>query len=156
MSPSNDGPKRFRLEQVLKHASRREEQAQMRLGTAAAEERTLREQLGRLREHEQAQLRSLAESGRQGAISPAKLDAGQQYLTVIEGSITQQLDVVDEVQARVLETREQLVAILQEKRSLENLKRKQLARAVIELDRREAREADDMTATRFVRRAREA
>ena len=67
---SRKGRKGFSLQQVLDVALRREERAQMEHNTAAAEERQLREQIARMRDQEQAQLRTLSEGARAGVIPP--------------------------------------------------------------------------------------
>ena len=152
MSPSN----KFRLEQVLRHTLRQEEQKQLELRTLTEEERRLHEQLAQLREKEDQQLRTLSERSRDRSIDLAELDATLAYLSAIEGSIGEQLDVVADVESKVLDSREQLIEILKEKQSLENLKQRQLDAAASEADRRESREMDDNTSARFVRRAREA
>ena len=151
MSPSNE----FRLEQVLRHTLRQEEQKQLELRTLTEEERRLLEQLAQLREKEHQQLRTLSERGRERSIDPAELGATLAYLSAIEGSIDEQLDVVADVESKVLDSREQLIEILKEKQSLENLKQRQLDEAASEADRRASREMDDITSARFVRRARE-
>ncbi len=152
MSPSN----KFRLEQVLRHTLRQEEQKQQELRTLTEEERRLQEQLAQLREKEDQQLRTLSERSRDRSIDLAELDATLAYLSAIEGSIGEQLDVVADVESKVLDSREQLIEILKEKQSLENLKQRQLDAASSEADRRESKEMDDITSARFVRRAREA
>lgn len=128
----------------------------MEHNTAATEERQLREQIARLREQEQAQLRALSEGATSGAIAPRQQAQAMQYLNHLGGSIDAQLDVMAQVQAHVLETREALITVLREKKTLEKLKQNQLAEQASERDRREANAADDMTAARFARRAKEA
>ena len=146
----------FRLEQVLDHARRQEEQKQIELKTLSEEERRLREQLIGLREKEELQVRSLSQRSREGAIEPAAIDTALAYLSAIEGSISEQVDVVAEVEQRVLESREQLIAILKERQSLENLKRRQQDDAAIEERRRQSKADDDLTSSRTLRRGREA
>ena len=141
---------------MLRHASRQEERKQLELTTLAEEERRLREQLSQLRDKEQQQLRALPDRSRDGAIDPADLGAAVAYLGSIEGSIAEQMDVVSEVETRVLESREQLIEILREKQSLEKLKQRQADEAAAEEKHREAKSADEMTAARFQRRAQEA
>lgn len=128
----------------------------MEHNTAATEERQLREQIARLREQEQAQLRALSEGATSGAIAPRQQAQAMQYLNHLGGSIDAQLDVMAQVQAHVLETREALITVLREKKTLEKLKQNQLAEQASERDRREANATDDMTAARFARRAKEA
>ena len=124
--------------------------------TAATEERRLREQIARLREQEQAQLRTLSEGARAGEIPPRQQAQALQYLNRIGGSIDSQPDVMAEVQAHVLEAREALITVLREKRTLEKLKQNQLAEQASERARREATATDEITAARFARRAKEA
>lgn len=135
---------------------RREELAQMEHNTAATEERQLREQIARLREQQQAQLRTLSERARAGEISPVQQAQAMQYVDRIGGSIDTQLDVMAQVQVQVLETREALIEVLREKKTLEQLKQNQLAAEASERARREANTADEMTMARFARQAKEA
>ncbi len=148
MPPSDE----FRLEQVLNHARRQEEQKQLELKVLSEEERRLRDQLLQLRDQEQQQLSAIAGRDREGVIEPTEIDAALLYLSSIVGSITDHLDVVAAVEARVLESRDQLVEILREKQSLEKLKRRQAAEAALRENCREAKDADDMTSARFQRR----
>jgi flagellar export protein FliJ len=141
----------FQLDQVLEHARRREEQQQLHLKTLADEERRLRGQLEALRDKAATQARLLSERARVGAINPAELSAALGYLDALSASIAGQQGLVASCAARVLETREQLVAILQEKQSLETLKRKHDEAERRDASRLEAKALDDLTSTRFVR-----
>ena len=145
----------FRLEQVLQHAQRQEEQKQLELKSLAGEERRLREQLASLRDRERAQIRSLTDGSRDGPIDAAEIDAALAYLAAIAGRIGEQLGAVEGVETRVTESREQLVELLKETRALENLKQQAAEQAAAEEQRREARATDDLTSARFARRARE-
>lgn len=146
----------FRLEEVLRRARQQEEQKQLELKTLTDEQRRLNERLAGLHEKEEHQLRTMAARYRAGGIEPAEIDAALTYLSSIELSITDHLDVAAGVQARVLESRDQLIEILREKQSLQNLKRRHQDAAAIEDGRREAKADDDMTSVRFARRAKEA
>ena len=64
--------------------------------------------------------------------------------------------MVAEVERRVLESRDELIAVLKERQSLETLKRRQEDEAAIEERRRESKVDDDLTSSRTARRAREA
>lgn len=152
MSP----PDEFRLEQVLEFRRRQEERQHLELKVLSEEERRLSGQLADLRAKEDQQLLTLAERSRSGLIEPTEFDAALAYLDAIEGSIDEQIDVVAQVQAKVLESREALIDILREKQVLENLKQRQAAAAAQEANRRESKATDDITSARFVRRAREA
>lgn len=145
----------FRLEQVLRHAQRQEEQKQLELKSLAGEERRLRDQLASLRDRERAQIRSLIDGGRDGPIDPAEMDDALAYLDAIAGRIGERLGAVEGVKTRVTESREQLVELLKETRTLENLKQQAAAEAAADERRREARATDDLTSARFARRRRE-
>ncbi len=152
MPPSDE----FRLEQVLEFRRRQEERKHLELKVLSEEERRLFGQLADLRAKEDQQLLTLAERSRSGPIEPTEFDAALAYLDAIEGSIDEQIDIVAQVQAKVLESREALIDILRDKQALEHLKQRQAEAATQEEGRRESKASDDMTSARFVRRAREA
>lgn len=145
-------PEEFRLEQVLQHTRRREEQQQLALSLLSREEHRQRERLKRMRERLGRQLRFVAERTARSALDPAEAESARHYMGTLEDSIEAQTDIVAQMESRVLESRDQLVDTLREKRSLEHLKEKQAARAAREAARREAKEMDDITSARFARR----
>lgn len=145
-------PEEFRLEQVLQHTMRREEQEQVALSAVSREEQRQRERLERMRERLARQLRFVAEQTARSALDPAGAESAQRYLGTLEDSIDAQADIVSQMESRVLESRDQLVDTLKEKQSLEHLKQQQLAREAIEAARREAKAMDDITSARFARR----
>ncbi len=146
----------FRLGQVLRLKRRQEEQQQLELKTLSDEEQRLRSQLDSLRAREEQQLRSVVDVRNHGAIDPAELAASVAYLDSVGEAINEQLGLVASVEQQVLDSREQLLSILTEKRSLETLERKQAEAAAREASRREAKTVDDIYGARFARRAKEA
>lgn len=151
--PSRD---HFRLGQVLRLKRRQEEQKQLELMTLSEEEQRLRSQLDSLQAKEEQQLRSISDVRNNGALDPAELAASIAYLDSVGEAIGEQLGLVASLEQRVLDSREQLLSILTEKRSLETLERKQAEAAAREASRREAKTVDDIYGARFARRAKEA
>jgi flagellar export protein FliJ len=140
----------FRLQQVLDHKRRLEEAKTLELATLTAEQRSCQAQLERLREQEEVQLAALQEVAKASAVDPARLDAALAYLDSIEGSIARQMALAASLQEKVLESRDELVAILKEKQLLEKLQSQQETSERGEAQRREGNESDDLTSRRFL------
>lgn len=143
----------FRLQQVLDHKRRQEEAKTLQLATLTAEQRRTRDDLLALREKEEAQLHSLQEIARTGAIDPSRLDAALGYLDSIEASISRQTELVYELEGRVLEGRGELISILKEKLLLEKLEQQHSAERRSAESRRENGEFDEIAAQRYIRGA---
>ena len=146
----------FRLGQVLRLKRRQEEQQQLELKTLSEEEQRLLSQLDSLRTKEAQQLRSISDIRHDGALDPAELVTSIAYLDSVGEAISEQLGLVASLERQVLDSRDQLLSILTEKRSLETLERKQAEAAAREASRREAKTVDDIYGARFARRAKEA
>ena len=144
----------FQLEQVLRVARGKEEQAQQHLAQLAAERERARAQLRALREQEWQQLATLRDRGQVGSLDPAEHDNARAYLERLATWIVERAGQVASVDEQVLASRGELLELLRERRSLELLKERQEAEQAREGERREQRQEDDATSTRFVRRAR--
>jgi flagellar export protein FliJ len=140
----------FRLQQVLEHKRRLEEAKTLELATLTAEQRRCRADLDALREKEEAQLAALQEIAKAGAVDPARLDAALAYLDNLEGSISRQAELADALEAKVLESRDELVGILKEKQMLERLQEEHAETARGDAQRREGAESDDLATRRFL------
>ena len=143
----------FRLEQVLRVARSKEEQAQQHLAQLAAERERAHAQLRALREQELQQLSALRDRGQARSLDPAAHDHARAYLERLAGWIHERSGQVVSVDEQVLASRGELLELLRERRSLELLKERQEAEQAREGARREQKQADDATSTRFVRRA---
>jgi len=147
----------FRLEQVLRVARSKEEQAQQHLAQLAAERELAQAQLRALREQEWQQLTALRDDrGQVGSLDPAEHDQARAYLEQLASWIVERAGQVAAVEDQVSASRGELLELLRERRSLERLKERQLAEQAREGERREQRQADDATSNRFARRGREA
>lgn len=146
---------KFRLEQILGHKRRLEEAGQLELHALQLEERRLQDELNALRTREREQIDALSGHARVGVVDAERLQATLAYVATLGLAIGRQEALISECAARVEEQRESLVGLLQEKQSLEMLKRKQETADQLETDRREARDVDDVTSARYVRRQRE-
>lgn len=145
----------FRLEQVLRVARSKEEQAQQHLAQLAAERELAQAQLRALREQEWQQLTALRDRGQVGSLDPAEHDQARVYLEQLASWIVERAGQVAAVEDQVSASRGELLELLRERRSLERLKERQLAEQAREGERREQRQADDATSNRFARRGRE-
>lgn len=144
----------FRLSQVLRLKRREEEQKQLELAALAGEERRLRGRLTSLRERGHAQQRAVTDLRRGGAIDPRELRSALAYLESLQAEVDSHAELVTSVEVRVLQSRDQLIAILKEKQSLETLRRKHEASVEREEALRESRAVDELNSQRFLRRAR--
>ena len=143
---------KFRLQQVLDHKRRQEEEKTLELATLTAEQHRSESELRALRDKEEAQLQALQDIARVGAIDPSRLDSALWYLDSIEGSISRQLELVASLEEKVLESRDALISILKEKQLLEKLEERQASAAREVEPRREGNQLDEIAAQRFIRR----
>ena len=121
------------------------------LAERAAEHRRACDVLDTLREAEEAQMRHLDELARTTRIDAQQQRDAASYLGRIARSITVQGDVIAEAEAAVQESRDLLVEILKEKRSLERLREQHVTETEREEGRREALEVDEITSNRYTR-----
>jgi flagellar FliJ protein len=142
----------FRLQPLLDHTEQREERKTRELAALAAEARLAQEALETLHQEREERLRAL-EATRGRGFDAMAYERAVQYLEHLAYSIDRQSALLDEVTARVLGSRDELLEILREKRSLERLREHREADEALEEGRREARTVDDMTSARYARRA---
>lgn len=145
-------PKPFRLQALLEHKQQQEERQMLVLAAHDHERRCACDVLDTLREAEAAQMRHLDGLSRATRIDAEQHRDAVSYLGRIEASIVLQRDVIAEAEARVQESRDALVEILKEKRSLERLREQHVMDTEREEGRREAGEMDEITSARYVRR----
>lgn len=141
----------FRLQQVLDHKRRQEEAKTLELATLNAEQRRTRDDLLTLREKEEAQLHSLQEIARAGALDPSRLEAALGYLDAIEASITRQTELVQALDGRVVEGRGELISILKEKQLLEKLEHQHAAEQRSVAARHANGQLDEIATQRYIR-----
>jgi len=146
---------RFRLDRVLDHKRQLEQERQRDLQSVTAEERRLLEELGALQQREREHMEAISNRTRQGGVDSEQLQAALAYIDTITRAIERQERLLRECSERVSSGRQALVAALQEKQSLEMLKRKQQEAERLESNREEAKRNDDMTTNRYARRRRE-
>lgn len=145
--------KEFRLQSLLDYAEQREERKTLELAAIAAEARLARDALAMLREQQEQSVQAL-EGACGGVLDPVVQTQAARYLDHLAHSIGQQSLLLEEVTQRVLASRDELLEVLREKRSLERLRERREAADAIEDGRREGRAADEMTGARHARRAR--
>ncbi len=139
------------LDSVLRLKQREEERKTLELATIAEEERRVREALRLLREKHHAQVRQIAEATAR-SIDPMQLEGSRAYLSSLDGSIDAQRTHLVAVEDRVLESKDQLIEILKERKSLEMLEERQMAEERAEDGLRERNQNDEMNTQRYVRR----
>lgn len=145
----------FRLQTLLNHKQQIEEQHTVELARLAGEEQRAREELELLRAEERKQIAALAELVRQGAVDTHRYATAAAYIERLEAAIAEQIEAVQSA-AQVAEAqREELVDVMKERRSLERLRDRQQAEAAVEESRREGRQVDDLTSSRYARRGSE-
>lgn len=141
---------RFRLQTVLEHKQRLEELAQVELAKAQAAQ--LKEE-GVLQQLTAAETAAVAELERQrftGKLDIEALQLGLGYMDVLKAQIQRQTQVVFRVRQQTEGKRQELVARMQERKTLEQLRQRQLDAFTLEQNRIEAREADDLVVMRHV------
>jgi flagellar export protein FliJ len=146
-------PAKFRLQQVLEHKRQQEEAQTLELAALAAEQRHMHDQLRTLRDKEEAQLQSMQDVARTGAINPAHFEQALVYLDAIEDSILQQLALIVCLDEKVLESRDVLISILKEKQLLEKLSSQHVEDVRLADRRSEGNQLDEIAGQRFQRGA---
>jgi flagellar export protein FliJ len=146
---------KFRLDRVLDHKRQLEQERQRDLQTVTAEERRLLEELRALQQREREHIAALSDRTRRGGVDSKQLQAALAYIETVTRAIERQQRLLAECSAKVSTRREALLAALQEKQSLEMLKRKQQEADRLEANREEAKRIDDLTTNRYARRRRE-
>jgi len=141
----------FRLQALLDHKRQLEEQRMLHLAECEAEWRQACEVLAMLRDAERDQLRDLEQIARASRLDVAQQRDATSYLQRLEVSMRAQGEVIADAERRVLESRDALVEILKEKRSLERLREQHVAETEREEGRREAGVVDEITSARYVR-----
>lgn len=139
------------LDSVLRLKQREEERKTIELATIAEEERHVRDELQLLREKHHAQLSQIAEAAAR-AIDPMELEASRAYLHSLDGSIDVQRTHLVAVEQRVLESKDQLIEILKERKALEMLEERHVTEERAEDGLRERNQNDEMNTQRYVRR----
>ena len=142
---------KFRLQPVLEHKRRLEELAQIEHARAQAAQH--REELA-LSQLNDAETDAVAELERQrfiGRLDIETLQLGMGYLEVLKTQIQRQVQVVERVQRQTETKRDQLIGFMQEKKALEKLRQRQLDAFIVEQNRVEAREMDEMVVMRHAR-----
>ena len=146
---------KFRLDRVLDHKRQLEQERQRDLQAVTAEERRLLEELHALQLREREHIEALSTRTRHGGVDSEQFQAALAYIDTITRAIGRHERLLAESGERVRAQREALVAALQEKQSLETLKRKQQEAERLEANRAEAKRIDDLSTNRYARRRRE-
>lgn len=144
--------KPFRLQALLEHKQRLEEQQMLVLAERDGERRRACDVLETLREAEAAHLQHLDTLASRRDVDACEQRDAVAYLARLEASITLQREVIAEAEGRVQEARDGLVEILKEKSALDRLREQHVLDEVREEGRREARVVDEITSARYARR----
>jgi flagellar export protein FliJ len=143
---------RFRLEQVLAHKKRLEETMQIHLASLEAQHRQETDAMTALERRSTEQRRALRSRQDEVRLDPGEMERSLAYLDALERERHRQAEVVAQIAAEVDRSREQLLAVAQERKALERLKEQQLERWAEEEKRAEYRENDNLNMARSHRR----
>lgn len=141
----------FRLQQLLNLRRQTEEQKAITLATVEAEQQHSLSGLQQLLAQEAAQLASMADARRTGALDPVNAEATGLYLQHLEEAIARQREHVAAVTARVEASRSELVEATREKRLLERLEERHDETVAAETSRLENAQTDEVAAQRHRR-----
>ncbi len=142
----------FRLQPVLDHKQRQEDLAQVEM--AQAQTAQLKEE-GTLHQLNQAEAAAISELERQrftGRLDIEALQLGLGYIDVLKAQILRQTQIVARAQQHTETKRQELVARVQERKTLEKLRERQLDTFTQEQNRIEARDADELVIMRHAHR----
>ncbi|HEY8491784.1 MAG TPA: flagellar export protein FliJ [Dehalococcoidia bacterium] len=143
---------RFRLEQVLAHKKRLEETMQIHLANLELRLRQETEALAALERRAAEQQQALRRRQGGARLDPGDVERALAYLDALDRERQRQGQAVAQIQEQVDRSREQLIAVAQERKALERLKEQQLERWALEEKRAELRATDEMNMARAHRR----
>ena len=138
----------FRLQPVLDHRLRQEEVAQVELAQAQTAQLKEESALQALHAAEAAAIDELERQRFTGRLDIEALQLGLGYLGVLKAQILRQTHVVARARQHTEAKRQELVARVQERKTLERLRERQLEAFTREQNRAEAREADELVIMR--------
>jgi flagellar FliJ protein len=141
----------FRLQALLDYRKQLEEQEMLRLAAIEGERREAQILLDDLHVRREEQCQRLDRLAQAQPLDAYRMREAVTYLGLVDAAITQQIEVLREVEARVQAQREVLMAAVRDRRALERLREKQIADERLVADRAEARRADEMVTSRFGR-----
>lgn len=142
----------FRLQPVLKHRQRVEEQKQVELAEAQTRRRREETELAALEAREDDAVERLEQQGLVGRLDVELLRHGLTYLELLGKDITTQTATVTEARQQAEQKRQDTVRAQQDRRVLEKLKERGHRRWQLETGRAETRALDEMAVTRHVRK----
>ena len=147
MSPT----RQFRLQQVLDHKARLEELKEQELAVLAQQRHAAEDALHLMRRQAEEQRVALAGRDGVGPLDPRQRQTTLAYIEHFEQGITAQRDVCAALQARVEHSRAALVEVRKETRMLARLRDRHVADALLEADRLDAADTDELNTQRYVR-----
>lgn len=145
----------FRLQSVLDLKQRLVDAQQQALAALALQQQQAEDALRTLAQRAEAQQQALAQRGGHGPLDLDEVQHSLQYIEAVRASIEAQRDLATQLEAQVRESRERLTALSREQHMLERLRDRHLAAAALEADRRDQRDADELSGQRFARRERD-
>jgi flagellar FliJ protein len=148
-------PPRFRLQQVLDYRERVEAIAQQELASLEQQRRIALEALWLQERQAEQQREALAAQRAHGALDPHELERAASYLAGAAAVIAARREQVAELEERVAAGHAALLAAARDRRALEQLREREVAAALDAVERREARELDELVMQR-AQRSREA
>lgn len=107
--------------------------------------------LHNLQETTQRQAETLQERQQQLSLDCQTIEQHQKYLQFLHLNITQQTERVAVAKDRMDAKRDELVKMIQDKKTLENLRQQHIARETEDMLKRENRIIDDLVTTRYAR-----
>ncbi len=139
---------RFRLQPVLEHKRRLEELAQTELAQAQAVQQREEAALEHLHERTRRAIDDLERQRFTGPLDIAALQLGMRYLDVLKGQIDRQRQVVERVREQAEAKRQLLIGYMQQRKVLERVRERQREAFLLEQQRSEARQIDELVVMR--------
>lgn len=149
-------PHRFRLQSVLSYRKQLEEALQLELARLEQELRRERSALENLEAHKEMQMETILSYQTAPRLDARQIANAYSYLERVEWSIQRQLELLSSLASQVERKRGEVMAAMQERKVLENLKEREDRRFLEWLNRVEASIVDEIATTQHSRRAREA
>lgn len=141
----------FRFQTLLNYKQQLEDMLELRFTIALQHFQQEQARLEALQRDREQQLATLAEQQRQGALPVAEILQTTAYLHVLHARIQEQEQRVAEAAAAAEAARQELVAMMKERKILEKLREKDHARFLRWVEKTVARVADETYLARIAR-----
>jgi len=145
---------KFRLQTLLKHKERQEKSLQLDLAALREAHRQECLVLTALEEEQKAQQRLLRERQTMGRLDIPAIGLILGYMELLQAKEASQRDAIAILEQKIERRREELVAVMRERKTIEKLRERQYESYLLDQKRLESKVTDEISMSQYNRRAR--